>query len=137
MANNEFAGSALYAQWIWSAGTVLVSTECRSFVYNDQGETIDSTAGADTSRMTINSFDTGQVTASILLQSDMGTATYQAFARGNAGTLIWGEAGTVTGKPKTTLPARVDASTRNAPYNDVVSMDITWLQNGTKTFGAW
>lgn len=137
MADNEFAGSALYAQWIYPGGTVIVSTDCRTFTYNDTGETIDATAGADRSRRTINSFDTGQVTASFLLQSDMGTVTYLAFKRGTKGTLIWGEAGTVAGRPKTILPARVDSATRNVPYNDVVSMDVTWLQDGPRVDGAY
>ena len=69
---NEFAGSALYAQWIWSGGTVQIDTDFRNWSYNDQGEEIDTTAGADSSRSQISSFDTGQVTASFLLLSNYG-----------------------------------------------------------------
>jgi hypothetical protein len=67
----------------------------------------------------------------------MGTVTYLAFKRGTEGTLVWGEAGTAAGRPKTILPARVDSSTRNVPYNDVVSMDVTWLQNGPRVDSAY
>ena len=137
MANNEFVGSILYAQWVWASGTVQLETESRNFTYTDSGETVDATAGADAARRTLNSFDTGQVVSSFLLQSDMGTTTFAAFARGNVGTLIWGEAGTAATKPKTTLPARVDSATRSVPYNDVVSMDVTWMQNAAVTRGTY
>lgn len=137
MANNEFVGSAIYAQWIYSGGTIQINTDFRNWSYVDQGQWIDTTAGADTSMQEIPSYDTGQVTASFLLQSNMGTTTFTAFARGTQGTLIWGEAGTASGAPKTTLPAKVYQGTRTVPYNDVVSMDVQWNQNGTKTLGTY
>jgi hypothetical protein len=134
---NEFAGSALYAQWIWSGGTVQINTDFRNWDYNDQGEEIDTTAGADSSRSAINSFDTGQVTASFLLLSTMGTVTFAAFKRGVAGTLIFGEAGTTSGYPKTTLPAKIQSGSRTSPYNDVAQMNVTWGQNGARVDGAY
>ena len=137
MADNEFAGSAVYAQWIWTGGTVNIHTEFRNWTVNDTGEKINASAGADTYVRQIGYADNITVAASFLLQSDMGTVTYAAFRRNVAGTLIWGEAGTVAGKPKSTLPARIDAATRNAAYNDVVSMDVTFEQNGTFVPGAY
>ena len=133
---NEFAGSALYAQWIWAEGTVTIN-RFRTFDYTDQGEQIDSTAGADASRGYIDSFATGQVSSQFLLQSDMGTVTFAAFKKGNVGTLIWGEAGTSSGAPKTTLPAKVATGARSTPYSDVVSMTVTWNQNGARVDGAY
>lgn len=137
MANNEFAGSALYAHWIHPSGTIVLSNDFRTWSYTDQGEQIDATAGADPARRYINSFSTGQVTCSFLMQSDMGTADVNGLARGIEGTLVFGEAGSVAGKPKITLPSRVDSSTRDAPYNDVASWNVTWSQNGARVAATW
>ena len=131
MADNEFAGSALYATWVHPGGTVLIHTEFRNWTVNDSGTKLDATAGADTYVREIGHLDAISVSTSFLVQSDMGTVTNAAFARNTAGTLTWGEAGTVAGRPKTILPARVDAATRNQPYNDVVSYDVTFTQNGS------
>lgn len=137
MADYEYAGSALYAQWIYSGGTVQINTEFRNWNYNDQGDTIDATAGGDVYRRNLKSYDNNQVTTSFLLQSTGGTVARDAFKRFTSGTLIWGEAGTATGMVKTTMPAYVESANRSVPYNDVVSMDVTFVQNGAVTHGAY
>ena len=73
MADNEFAGSALYAEWITTDSTVVISTEFRNFSFTDSGESIDATAGADVYRRTLDSFQTCSVTASWLMQSTQGS----------------------------------------------------------------
>jgi hypothetical protein len=62
-------------------------------------------------------------------QSD-GTALITALAQGTRGTLIFGEAGTATGSPKTTLPAMVSSFNRSVPYADIVTYDISWEADG-------
>jgi hypothetical protein len=137
MADNEFAGSALYAQWIYSGGTVQINTEFRNWQFTDQGDVIDATAGGDVYRRNLRSYDNCQVTASFLLQSTGGTVARDAFKRFTAGTLIWGEAGTATGMVKTTMPAYVESASRSVPYNDVAAMDVTFTQNGALAHGAY
>ncbi len=137
MADNEFAGSALYAQWIYSGGTVQINTEFRNWQYTDQGDVIDATAGGDVYRRNLKSYDNNQVTCSFLLQSTGGTVARDAFKRFTAGTLIWGEAGTATGMVKTIMPAYVESASRSVPYNDVAAMDVTFTQNGAVTHGNY
>ena len=136
MANNEFAGSALYAQWIHPGGTVVLSTENRNFSYNENIETIDATAGSDATRRKLASFKNITASMSYTAQSD-GTATISALAAGTRGTLIFGEAGTATNSPKTTLPSMSLGITRSAPYADVVTYDISWEATGDPTYGAY
>ena len=136
MANNEFAGSALYAQWIWSGGTIVLSTENRNFSYNENIETIDATAGSDTTRRKIASFKNATASLSMTAQSD-GTALIAACAAGVTGTLIFGEAGSAVGKPKVTMPAISLGVNRSVPYADVVTYDLSWESNADITIGAW
>lgn len=136
MANNEFAGSALYAHWIWSGGTIVLSTENRNFTYNENIETIDATAGSDATRRKIASFKNATASLSMTAQSD-GTALIAACAAGVTGTLIFGEAGSMAGKPKTTVPAISLGISRSVPYADVVTYDISWESTGDPTYGVW
>jgi len=136
MSDKEFAGSALYAQWIHTGGTLVLSTESRNFSYNESIETIDATAGSDATRRKLASFKNATASLSYTAQSD-GTATIGALAAGTRGTLIFGEAGTATGAPKTTLPAMSLGISRSVPYADVVTYDISWEATGDPTYGAY
>jgi hypothetical protein len=136
MADKEFAGSALFAQWIYSGGTVELQAESRNFNYTESQETIDRTAGSDATRRYLNSFKGATASMTMTAQSD-GTALITALKAGVEGTLIFGEAGTATGCPKTTLPARSLGIARSVPYADVVTYDISWQANGDPTYGAY
>ena len=142
MADQEFLGSALYAQWIGSAiagsvGTVLLATDSRNFVYTPSVDLIDATAGADTARRRIQYLKDGQITCSQIMQSDLGTATNALLAEGVLGTMTWGEAGTATGKIKKVAPFICMGSSTSTPYNDVVTIATTWQQNGARVDSAW
>lgn len=134
---NEFGGTALYATWIWSGGTVVLNTDYRNFSYTPSIEFMNANAGADVAPVRLPYMKDGAVTCEILMLSNMGTAVIAAYAEGNVGTLIWGEAGTATGAPKVTLPAISQGATRNSPYSDVVTMTLSWLQNGTRVDGVY
>ena len=136
MANNEFAGSALYAHWIWSGGTIVLSTENRNFSFNETLETIDATAGSDATRRKIASFKNATASMTYTAQND-GTALLAACAAGVTGTLIFGEAGSAVGKPKVTMPAISLGVNRSVPYADVVTYDLSWESNADITIGAW
>ena len=136
MADNEFSGSALFAQWIHPAGTLVISTENRNFNFNNNIETIDATAGSDAYRRKLSSFKNATASISYTAQSD-GTATISACAVGTRGTLIFGEAGSAVGKPKITAPMMVSSFARSVPFADVVTYDISWECIGDVTPGAW
>ena len=136
MADKEFAGSALFAQWIYTGGTLALNTESRNFSYTAALETIDVTAGADTTRKKVASFKTATASMSMTAQTD-GTALLSALAEGTKGTLIFGEAGTATGSPKTTLPCMSMGVNRSVPYADVVTYDLSWEATGDPVYGTY
>lgn len=142
MPDKEFVGGALSANWIWfSSGTVLggtetLNTESRNFSYGEALETIDATAGSDSTRRKIASFKNATASMTMTAQSD-GTALIAACAAGIKGTLIFGEAGTANGSPKTTMPALCLGISRSVPYADVVTYDISWESNGDPIYGSY
>lgn len=136
MADNEYAGSAFYAEWVYTGGTVTMSGDQRNFTWTPAQEFIDSTAGADTYRRRLESFKDATATIDTLAQTD-GTALVTACEEGTNGTLTFGEAGTTSGYVKTTMPARAMGVNRSAPYNDVVSYSVTWQANGDVTYATW
>ena len=143
MANNEFVGSALYAQWIaynsggTALGTVSLETDSRNFNYRPSLSFVDATAGADAATRRLAYMKDGQVTCSRVLQSDLGTAEMTILAEGVSGTLTWGEAGTASTKPKHVMAAICMGSSYTTPYNNIVTVDVTFQQNGTRTDSAW
>jgi hypothetical protein len=136
MADNEYVGSQCYVSWVWSGGTIELYTDARNFSYTPSVDLVDATAGADISRRRLLSFKDGQASLSALAQYD-GTAFVNACAEGRSGTLTWGLSGTVSGRPKSVMPAFSQGVTQTAPYSDVATYDVTWQQNGNRTDSAW
>lgn len=138
MADNEFLGSAFAGTWIGynsggtAIGTTVLATDFRNFNYSPSIDIIDATAGADSNRRRITYLKDGQVTCTMVLQYDIGTVQMNNLAEGVSGTLVWGEGGTATGRPKHTMPAICLGASYATPYNDVVSISVTWQQNGTR-----
>lgn len=136
MADKEIVGNVLSAQWIYSGGTVALETESRNFTFSESGETIDATAGPDAYRRKLASFGNATASMTMTAQSD-GTALLSALKYGTKGTLIFGEGGTATGKPKTTLPCMSMGVNRTVPYNNVVTYDLSWESTGDPTYGVY
>lgn len=140
MANLEYAGSALYASWVYSggAGTISLHLEQRNFVYTPTINFIDATAGADVSIRRINSFRDASLSIETLAQSgSTGAGFMTAFAEGIAGTLTWGEAGSAAANPKHTAAFISQGVVVGTPYNDVVTYSVTLQQDGDRTDTTW
>lgn len=131
-----FAGSALYATWIHTGGTTVLSGDFRSLSENQSVEVIDATAGADNYREKLPYVKDNSVTLTIVSQAG-GTVILSALAVGTSGTLIYGEEGTVSGKPKHTHPAFVAQSTINVPYSDVVEISVTFEGSSAPSLGVY
>lgn len=134
---NEFVGSALYAQWVYASGTIQLETDSRNFNYTPSIAFVDATAGADTNIQRVNSFKDGQVTCDILMLNNMASATASAFDEGTGGSVVWGPAGSAAGKLKYTVPAISMGYTQSVPYNDVVTMSLSFQQNGARALGTF
>jgi hypothetical protein len=112
-----------------------METEARNFSYQVSLETVDATAGADTTRRTLASFKTATANLTFTPQND-GVALIAQCVEGQVGTLTFYEAGSVTGRPSTTMPALCMGISRTVPFNDVVTYDISWQANAAVTYGT-
>jgi hypothetical protein len=133
---NEFAGSALYATWVHSGGTVLLHTDFRQASFTPSLELIDATAGSDAYRQRIASFASASFSFSGIFPSN-GTAMLQALKEGTTGTISYSPAGTATNSPRITFPAICEGAQYSQPYNDIVEISCSWqLYNGTVSYTA-
>jgi hypothetical protein len=128
----EYTGSALYISF---AGTVL-SSRFRSMDNDETQAFVAKDAGADTVMTYLNTLADGKSTVEVLAEEG-GTALWAAIAKGASGTLIYGEEGTASGKPKHTVPARVGRRRKNVVYNDVTKLTFDFQYNGTMVDGTW
>jgi hypothetical protein len=137
MADNEFAGSALYLAWVYSGGTVALNTEFRTFNWSPTLNFIDATAGADTYERILASYGVGgDIAFSMLAQTD-GTAIATALARATKGTLIYGPAGTANNALAYSIPAYSQGPSWNQPFNDVVEITNNFRQYAVETQSIW
>jgi len=134
---NEFVGSALIATWTTASATIQLDTDARNFNYTPSIAFIDATAGADQNMQRVNSFKDGQITCDMLMLNSIASATVAAFDEGTNGTVIFAPAGSAAGKLKYTVPAICMGCTQAVPYNDVVTMSVTFQQNGVRVLGTY
>src|SRR5512143_2201651 len=101
----EYAGSAVYVQWIHSGGTLVLSGEVRSCNVTPSMDTIDATAGSDVNKVYLPSFVDWEITWDGVAQENTtaatsGTAYAQALMPGKLGTVIVGPFGTASNSLK-------------------------------------
>jgi hypothetical protein len=137
MANNEYAGSAMYLQWVSSAGTVTLQDDFREFNWSPTLNFIDATAGADTYERLLPSYGVGgDITLTMVSQYD-GTALLTALARQIQGTLIYGPSGTANGYVAYSIPAYSQGPQFSQPFDDVVELSVNFRQYAAETRSTW
>jgi hypothetical protein len=73
-----------------------------------------------------------------MLDNDANASTfYAAIEPGDVGTLVLGPQGNGAGKIKFTIPAMVESREREYPYDDVVTLKITFRGTGPVTTGTF
>ncbi|MBK9497762.1 MAG: hypothetical protein IPO08_25270 [Xanthomonadales bacterium] len=135
----EYAGSASVVQWITSAGTLAMSGDTRSLTITPSQDTIDSTAGSDTSKQFIPSFTTWDVSwEGVAQDGTAGTAYMARLAPSTAGTLKVWPFGTAGSASLFTMPAFSMGAAISMPYSDVTTISANWSQSsgGTATWGT-
>lgn len=133
----EYVGSAAVLQWIWSGGTVTLSTDQRNVSWNASGNIIDATAGSDTTIQRLVSLKDATLTFSGVSQSGTASDNLAALDFGVTGTAIYGPSGTASGQRKITFPAICMGHTLATPYNDVAELSAEWQANGAYTLGGY
>lgn len=124
----KISGAALYIQF----GSTVLSATQRTLDVTEQQETADATAGADTYRNFVSTVKMIEASAELLMQDGTaGSALYAALIPGSQGTLIWGQEGNATGKPKKGFYATLVDTSVSYPFDDVIAMKAKFQMAGT------
>ena len=128
----EYSGANAVGTWITPTGTTTLTGNQRSIDYTPSIDLHDATAGADGNKTYVVGVKNGQLSMTLLAQTG-GTALISELAEGKVGTITNLKMGTVTNEPTMTFPAICQGVTRSAPYADVVTLNVSWQQNGART----
>jgi hypothetical protein len=139
MADNEYAGSAMYLAWVYSGGTVTLQSDFRTFNWSPTLNFIDATAGADTYERLLPSYGVGgDITLNMLDQAGtIGVTMGSALARATQGTLVYGPAGTADNYIAYKIPAYSQGPQYNQPFDGVVEMNCNFRQYAVETRTNW
>lgn len=127
----DYTGKDLVVQWIYSGGTIALTSDYRTAAYTPSVDLVEASAGNDTHKTYLVALKDGKFSLTYLDQTG-GTAIMTACAEGTSGTLKIYPEGTAGGKPSQTIPAIAMGAQRNYPYNDVVEISVEWQQNGAR-----
>lgn len=132
-ANDRITGKNLAIFYVTSAGTVELSGSQRSLEIEEEQEFVDATAGADDYRVNAPTVKMISAEVEILVETlAAGSAVLDAVQPGTAiGTLFWGREGTAAGKPKDGFEASVSAAPLSLPYDDVVTISVSFVNRGS------
>lgn len=138
---NKFSGSALYIEWVYSGGTVVLSGQQRSVQLSPSIDLIDGTAGDDADKEYLNGPKDATVSYSGLMSKIGDSPTYteveEAVVEGVHGTLLFGPEGTTTASRKYTIPAIAQGPQINMPYDDAVEISVEFQKNGALGRGTY
>ena len=134
---NRYTGKDLYAEFICAAGTIALTGDQRSLTVDREADTVDVSAGADTDKSYLATLKDGTAEIEIIDQASVAaTGIEAAMPEGTGGTLLYGPAGTASGKPKRGFVAIVTSLSMEYPYSDVVTYSISFQKSGTLLFGG-
>jgi hypothetical protein len=134
-----YSGTALVVNWLYGAGTILLSGDYTQFAYNPAIELLDETAGADPAQLFIAGLKSGQAQLTTKMQSGTGaggTLMTSSLNEGNFGTLIVNPVGTAAGAQKMTIPAFSGGAQWNFPFKEIVEISASFTQSGVRTDGT-
>lgn len=132
MSDNGVTGKDLYLAF---AGTVL-DTNYRAFNTAEGIGTVDQSAGSDSAETHLTTLENGDASTTIKVKSG-DTAIKNDLSVGNEGSLEWAWEGTAAGKPRHYVNAIVTGYTPSGSYNDLVTVDVSWLFSGDVSDGTY
>lgn len=118
---------------IISFGSATMTTRYRSADREETVELVDKSSGADTHKSYLAALKESNFAMEFLRD---GTAAWAACAPGTEGTLTYNPEGTAAGKPKYTAVAIVESRGESNPYNDLLTMTVSWQLQAAFTEGT-
>lgn len=134
----HFTGKNLHIEYIWGTaqgvvnGTALFASDFRALEWEEQIDTVDVTAGADTDKAYLPTLRETALSMTLLDNGTAGSAVHRALRVGNYGTLTFGPVGTALGSPKYSCAAWVTGFETDYPFDGEVE-----IQAQFKKDGAW
>lgn len=118
----RYTGKDLYAEWVYSGGTVELSADYRTVSTAENIDKVDASAGDDTHKYYLTALKDSTVSVELLgVTGTTGTTLWGAMVPGTSGTLVWAPQGTASGKPKRSVACFVEKRGDSLKYNDVVA----------------
>ena len=127
--STKFTGAGLYMSFAGSP----IHADFQELTIEREMGMVESTAGADTHESYLNTYKKGNIKIKVFDQTP-GTAVtaYKVLmAEGVAGTFIYGEEGTATGKPKHTIYATVKKQSPTYPFAGASELEFELQPNST------
>lgn len=115
------------------AGQSIVA-DYREFTVERTIDTVDKTAGNETSKSYIPTLKDGTASLTYCYAGSAGTAISNLFKVGTEGTLLWGPEGTATGKPKGGNYGIVTSHSKPQVHADLIMRTVTWQFSGSALF---
>lgn len=133
----RYAGTNLFVSFKGTA----ISADYQELTAEREMKMAEVTAGADAAATYVNLYKDGSIKFKALDIVD-GTAVSSIknmMVEGASGTLIWGEEGTATGKPKHTIVCLVKKLSQKLKFDDKAELEIELQTNATGfiTDGVW
>lgn len=134
----RYTGRNMFIEWTPDGGSpIRLDGDYRTVTLSEEIDSIDATAGADTFKKFIPGLQEVKVDLEMLDNDANASTFYAAIEPGDVGTLVLGPQGNGAGKIKLTIPAMVESREREYPYDDVVTLKITFRGTGPVTTGTF
>jgi hypothetical protein len=136
----EFYGKDLNFQWVGTAGTLDMSEYQRGASFSPSGKIDVNTTGAagyETRQVGVKDFTASY--RGLWQAGTAGTATTtmeNTLRFGESGTVLLSPEGTAAGTRKYTLPVISQGPQVNLAYDGLTEINISFVGNGTVTYGA-
>lgn len=133
-------GTNMYIQFICAAGTVTPAAQYRSVKPTKNPNLLETTSGSDGYKTFVAGIKEWDVAAEFLYngtESPMGTADFAILYDNPTGTITVGPLGTAAGSPKFSGPVIVESCDPDFPYDELVTVSVTWRGNGTLALGTF
>jgi hypothetical protein len=137
---SEYYGKDLVFQWIGTAGTTDMSEYQRGASFTPTGKIDVNTTGAATyegRQVGVKDFNASYKGLAQANAATGGTSLEDTLRFGEVGTIILGPEGTATGKRRYTLPVISQGLQTNLQYDALTELNVSFVGNGTVTYGAY
>lgn len=135
----EQIGNPQALTYVHSGGTIDLQSQLRNVNLQEETDMVDSTAGTTNYREYILGLSDATLDIETVYNaaaSPIGTADVKSLRR-SSGTVNYGPMGSASGYHKISRAALVSSLEFDSPYDDIVTVNISFQLSGAPTDGTW